>query len=259
MKDKLFVVKIGGHVIDDREKLDNFLAMFASLDRPRILVHGGGKLATALGEKMGIPAEMVGGRRITSDETLDLVTMVYAGLVNKKICARLQKFNCNAIGLSGCDADTIRAVKRPAGTIDYGWAGDIQKVDPEPIGKLIGMGFVPVFSPITHNGSGQLLNTNADTIAAEIAIAMSRIYAPELIYCFEKRGVLKDIRDEGSVIEFMDPKTYRALKEQYLIHTGMLPKLDNSFHALKNGVSKVRIGHFNLLGNFAKTHTTITN
>ncbi len=258
MKDNLLVIKIGGNVIDDPPQLERFLASFAALEMPRILIHGGGKLATAMGRQMGIETKMVEGRRITDEQTIDLVTMVYAGLVNKKICAGLQKFQCNAIGLSGCDANTIRAVKRPVKEVDYGWVGDIKEVHAENISLLLAAGIIPVFSAITHDGNGQLLNTNADTIASEVAIAMSKYYSATLIYCFEKKGVLVDLKDENSVIRQIDPFTYRDLKKQNLIHAGMLPKLENCFRALNHGVDRVKIGNGRLIEDFNSPHTTIS-
>jgi len=241
---KLYIIKIGGNVIDDSEKLHKFLKDFISLNGYKILVHGGGKMATQLSDDLGIETKMVEGRRITDIETLRIVTMVYAGLINKNIVAQLQFRNCNAIGLTGADGNTIRAKKRPVKDIDYGFVGDIDEssVSPQTIKKLLEDGLVPVFSAITHDGEGQLLNTNADTIASALAIALSGLYETSLVYCFEKRGVLKDIEDESSIIREIRSSELEPLKEQGIIAGGMLPKLHHAFEAIKSGVKDVYIG-----------------
>src|SRR6201997_620949 len=243
-KQQLHIIKIGGNVIDNSESLHNFLMDFTGLDGYKILVHGGGKVATQLQETLGIEAKLVDGRRITDIETLRVVTMVYGGLINKNIVAQLQRFGTNAIGLTGADGNFIRTKKRPVKTIDYGFVGDIDEksVDSKGISKLMEAGFTPVFCAITHDGEGQLLNTNADTIASALAVALSAIYETTLIYCFEKKGVLHDINDEESVIREIDPKKYEQLKEKQVIHSGMLPKLDNAFTAINCGVKAVIIG-----------------
>jgi acetylglutamate kinase len=249
-KSELNVIKIGGNVIDNSENLYNFLKDFTALKGYKILVHGGGKVATQLSETLGIEPKMVDGRRITDIETLRVVTMVYGGLINKNIVAQLQRFGTNAIGLTGADGNFIRANKRPVKTIDYGFVGDLNEtsIDPENIKKLIYGGFTPVFCAITHDGDGQLLNTNADTIASALAVSLATTYDTTLVYCFEKKGVLRDIDDDESLIAEMDPVYYEELKEKNIIHSGMLPKLDNAFTAINCGVNAVHIGHANNLG-----------
>jgi acetylglutamate kinase len=246
----LHVIKIGGNVIDNSENLYHFLKDFTVLDGYKILVHGGGKVATQLSETLGIEPKLVDGRRITDIETLRVVTMVYGGLINKNIVAQLQRFGNNAIGLTGADGDFIRTKKRPVKTIDYGFVGDIDEnsIDPQSISRLLEAGFTPVFCAITHDGEGQLLNTNADTIASALAVALSKLYETTLIYCFEKKGVLQDINDEESLIREIDPERYEELKKQQIIHSGMLPKLDNAFTAINCGVKAVIIGQSDDLG-----------
>lgn len=257
MKNKLRIIKIGGNIIDDEKKRDSFLTNFAQLKGFKILVHGGGKLATKTSERLGIKTQMTDGRRITSKENLAVVTMVYAGLINKTICAKLQGFNCNAIGLSGADANCILATKRHVKPIDFGWVGDIERVNTKAIELFLGNKITPVFCAITHDKKGQLLNTNADTIAAEIAISLSSTYETELIYCFEKKGVLADIKDDNSVIRTIDKKKYEELKTKKVIHEGMLPKMKNCFRALDKKVSKVIIGNTEVIGTQAELFTTI--
>lgn len=248
MKEKLSIVKIGGNVIENTTELEKFLTLFSDLEGLKILVHGGGKLATQLATKLGIESKMVGGRRITDAETLDIITMVYAGLTNKNIVARLQAKNCNAIGLSGADGDSIRAHKRPVKDIDFGFAGDIDSVSTGLLAHLLTLGLTPVFCAMSHDGKGQLLNTNADTIASEIAIGMSSLYDTTLYYCFEKPGVLMDVSDENSVVKHINSATYKKLLEDKVIADGMLPKMENCFHALKNGVDKVCLGAISMIG-----------
>jgi len=240
--DKLYVIKIGGNIIDDETKLSTFLKRFASVEGKKILVHGGGKLATKLAERLHIPQQMIDGRRITDAETLKIVTMVYAGLINKNIVARLQAFSCYAIGLTGADGNAILAHKRGTEKLDYGFAGDVDEVSATLLNDFLKNGLSPVFAPITHNGDGQLLNTNADTIAKEIAKSLASYYQVELIYSFEKAGVLMDANDEGSVIPTITQQYFAELKEQNVIFAGMIPKLENAFQALNNGVKKVVIG-----------------
>ncbi len=264
----LKVIKIGGNVIDNPESLQQFIADFAMLQGPKILVHGGGKIATKLAQDLGIESKMVEGRRITDGESLKVVTMVYAGLINKNIVAGLQSENCNAIGLSGADGNLIHAKRRPLKeifskeknetiSVDYGFVGDLDEssIDHKGLSKLLEAGFTPVFSAITHDGKGQLLNTNADTIASAISISMSKDYETSLIFCFEKAGVLMDVEDEGSVIRSIDPHYYNELKRQGIINDGMIPKLDNAFEAINKGLKEVCIGKADALpslnnGNF---------
>ena len=251
----LHVIKIGGNVIDDPAQLESFLSDFADLRGKKILIHGGGKIATKLSKDLGIESELIEGRRVTDAETLNVVVMVYAGLINKKIVASLQKLNCNAIGLAGADGNIIRATKRPlrkvlsfgedlGEAIDYGFVGDLDdsSVDAQAIYKLVQAGFTPVFSAITHDGNGQLLNTNADTIASVIAVSMSGLYTTSLVYCFEKSGVLKDVNDESSLIKNINEEEYKELKKAGVIHSGMIPKLDNAFEAIGKGLCEVCIG-----------------
>ncbi|WP_296384317.1 acetylglutamate kinase [Winogradskyella sp.] len=254
----LKIIKIGGNIIDNSEALELFLSQFAKLKGPKLLVHGGGKLATKLAKKMSVPVKMNEGRRITDSDTLDIITMVYAGKINKNIVALLQANNCNAIGFSGADGNTIVSEKRPATTIDYGFVGDVKKVNTNTLKVLLENHIIPAFCAITHNKSGQLLNTNADTIASELAIGFASIYNTELYYCFEKNGVLEDIENDDSVIENINTESYKTLKDNNIIFEGMLPKLDNCFHAIQHSVQKVCIGKSDMLFNKNTKHTTIT-
>lgn len=239
---KLYVIKIGGNIIDDENKLSSFLKDFAAVEGHKILVHGGGKLATKLAATMGIEQQLIDGRRITDAETLKVVTMVYAGYINKNIIAQLQSSGCNAIGLSGADGNAILAHKRKHPLIDYGFVGDVDAVNIQLFQSLLEQRMAIVAAPITHDKKGQLLNTNADTIAQEIAKALSGIYNVELIYSFEKSGVLLDADDDSTVIEKINAAYFEELKAKQLIFAGMIPKLDNAFAALQNGVGKVIIG-----------------
>ncbi len=240
--DKLYVIKIGGNIIDDDKKLSSFLRSFSNINGKKILVHGGGKLATRLADQLGVTQQMVEGRRITDAETLKIVTMVYAGYVNKNIVAQLQANNCNAIGLCGADGDAILAHKRKHPAIDYGFVGDVDAINTGLLKTLLEQNISIVFAPITHDQQGQLLNTNADTIAQEIAKGMGAEYEVELIYSFEKSGVLLDAEDDSTVISSITPSSYQQLKSQQKIFAGMIPKLDNAFAALNSGVQKVIIG-----------------
>ncbi|MCY4781115.1 acetylglutamate kinase [Sphingobacterium sp. UT-1RO-CII-1] len=241
----IHIIKIGGNVIDDEEQLHLFLEKFAALQGKKILVHGGGKIATRVADSLGVEVKMLEGRRITDEKMLDVVTMVYAGLTNKKIVALLQKNNCDAVGLSGADGNVIKAVKRAVKQVDYGYVGDIlfDSVNTLSLKKFLDAGFTPVFSAITHNGLGQLLNTNADTIASALAISLSKIYDTQLIYCFEKNGVLRDVSDESSVIKSINIEEFQRLKLDKVIFEGMIPKLDNAFEAISKGVKNVYIGN----------------
>ncbi len=238
----LYVVKIGGNIIDDAQKLKGFLDVFATIKEPKILVHGGGKLATAMAAQLGIEQQLVDGRRITDAETLKVVTMVYAGFINKNIVASLQANGADAMGISGADGNIIKAHKRPNAGLDYGFVGDVDSVNAKRLLFLLQQGITPVFCPITHDGKGLLLNTNADTIAQEIAKALSKDYSMQLIYSFEKAGVLLNADDENTVIKILNQGYYRQLKDEGKIFAGMIPKLDNAFAALQSGVQKVIIG-----------------
>jgi len=241
--DSLYLIKIGGNIINDEEKLSSFLKLFASIKEKKILIHGGGKLATNIAQQLNIPQQIIEGRRITDAETLKVITMVYAGYINKNIVALLQSINCNAIGLCGADGNLIKAHKRDHLTTDYGFAGDIDEVNSEWLKNLLDADFTPVIAPVTHNKKGQLLNTNADTIAKEIAESLADQYSVTLIYCFEKNGVLQNAADEYSVITTINLSSYKNLKEKQIIHSGMIPKLGNAFAALNGGVKKVIIGN----------------
>jgi acetylglutamate kinase len=240
--DLLHVIKIGGNIIDDEAKLSTFLESFAAVKGKKILVHGGGKMATRVAEGMNIPQQMVDGRRITDAETLKIVTMVYAGYINKNIVARLQAAGTNALGLSGADGNAIQAHKRTHASIDYGFAGDIDAVNTSLLTTLLEQDLALVVAPITHDKKGQLLNTNADTIAQELAKALSASYPVHLIYSFEKSGVLANAEDDASLIRRINPASYTQLKEDGVVFAGMIPKLDNAFAALNSGVKKVIIG-----------------
>ncbi len=222
-KETLYIIKIGGNVIDDKTALDSFLKDFSAIPGKKILVHGGGKIATSIGDKLGIQSKYMDGRRITDDETIDLVTMVYGGLVNKKIVGQLQALNCFAIGIMGADANVIPAIKRPVKEIDYGWVGDIDTGDINPATWRIFLdnGMVPVLAPLTHDSNGHILNTNADTMSAVLSIALAKCYEVKLIYCFEKNGILENVNDEDSVIENMDSKLYKKLKEEKKLYAGI--------------------------------------
>lgn len=254
----LKIIKIGGNIIDNEDTLQTFLKEFSKLKGPKILVHGGGKLATQLSNKMNIKVKMSNGRRITDVETLDIITMVYAGKISKTIVAKLQAQQCNAVGFSGADGNTIVSVKRPVKEIDFGYVGDVIRVNTETTDALLHNNITPVFCAITHNENGQLLNTNADTIASELAIAFAATYKTELYYCFEKSGVLENVDDNASVIENITIENYQTLKNQGVIADGMLPKLDNCFHAIAHNVNKVCIGKPEMLFNSKSKFTTIT-
>lgn len=243
--EQLFVIKIGGNVIDDEANLNRFLTQFACINAPRILVHGGGKIATRLGEQLGIESKYINGRRITDDATIDLVTMVYGGLVNKKMVASLQALGCNAIGLTGADANLIPAVKRPVKETDFGWVGDIpaEKINAAPAKAMLEHGWIPVVAPLTHDGQGHILNTNADTIASVLATGLSAFYDVRLIYCFEKKGVLENVEDDNSVVPLINQDIYTRLKAENKLFAGILPKIDNAFAAIHSGVKEVLIGH----------------
>ncbi len=256
--EKLTIVKVGGNVINNPEALESFLTDFAALEGHKILVHGGGKRATQLAGDLGLEATMINGRRVTDLATLEIVTMVYAGLLNKNITATLQKFNCNALGLSGADGNSIQAHKRIVKDVDYGFAGDVDGVNADNIATFIEGGMTPVFCAITHDTQGQLLNTNADTIASTIAVGMSEKYDVSLVYTFEKNGVLTSVEDDNSVITAINAEKYEALKSEGVIADGMLPKMENCFNALQNGVSEVLIGNPTIIVKKEQLFTTLT-
>ena len=290
--EKLFVIKIGGNVIDNNASLQTFLSDFAEIRAKKILVHGGGKIATKIGEQLGIESKYINGRRITDEATIDLVTMVYGGLVNKKIVAKLQALNSNAIGLTGADANILPATKRPIiytslddisedgiqntniaketsslnnspsgdkvrGGIDYGFAGDINPatLNTKSLQLFLNNGLTPILAPLTHDGNGQILNTNADTIASSLAVALSKQYDVRLIYCFEKKGILENIEDENSVIPLITKEKYQQLLQEKKLFDGILPKIDNAFAAIDNGVTEVLIGDANDLLQNITEHT----
>jgi acetylglutamate kinase len=243
MSPYLTLVKIGGNIIDNPAACLAFLRAFAKVSPPKILVHGGGKIATQTAAKLDIETQMVDGRRITDQAMLDVVTMVYGGLVNKNLVAQLQALDCNAIGLTGADAGIIRSVKRPVKEIDYGFVGDIEEVRRGQLESLLRTDLVPVIAPLTYSREGLLLNTNADTMASAVAVALARSYNVNLVYCFEKKGVLSDPDDDDSVISSLNPASYAEYKASGAINKGMIPKLDNAFRALEAGVGRVTICH----------------
>jgi acetylglutamate kinase len=242
----LHVIKAGGNVADTPELLSDFLKAFAAFPEPKILVHGGGRHTTRFAERLGLPQTLIEGRRITDADTLQVAVMSYAGWINKNIVAGLQALGCNALGLSGADANVLRAVRRPpTAHIDYGFVGDItpEEVQTGTIQQLLSATFTPVFCAITHDGQGQLLNTNADTVASVLAIALSRLLPVRLLLCFEKKGVLQNVEDDTSVIPVIHASDWVHLKAGGTIHSGMIPKLENAFQAVAQGVESVRIFH----------------
>ena len=241
--EKITVVKIGGNVIDDPAVLKRFIADFAAMPGPKILVHGGGKVATRLAERLELKVQMVDGRRITDKDTLDVVTMVYAGLVNKQLVASLQAEGCNALGMSGADGNAVTARRRAPQPIDYGFVGDIEKVDSRLLGRLLEAGVTPVFCAIMHDGQGTLLNCNADSVASAIALGAAQIVPAELVFCFEKSGVLRDPDDETTLIREITAGSYAALKAGGIVSKGMIPKVENALKAVANGVRSVTIKH----------------
>lgn len=252
--EKLTIIKVGGKIVEEEATLRKLLDDFAAIGGYKLLVHGGGRSATKLAAQLGIESRMVEGRRITDAETLKVVTMVYGGLVNKGIVAGLQARGVNALGLTGADMDVIRSAKRPVGKIDYGFVGDVKQVSDGILGDLIRKGIVPVMAPLTHDGEGHLLNTNADTIAGETAKALSRQFDVTLVYCFEKKGVLRDEHDDDSVIPQITPDEFARLVREGTIQGGMIPKLENSFEAIRAGVSEVVITQASAIGQEGGTH-----
>lgn len=249
---ELVIIKIGGNIIDNEKALNKFLLNYHSIKLPKILVHGGGKLATQLSEKLGIETKMVEGRRITDADTLNITTMVYAGLINKNVVAKLNAKGTNAIGLCGADAFLIPASKRKKIKIDFGFVGDVlnKKINTKLLNTLLKNGYSPVIAPITSDSKGQLLNTNADTIAASLATSLAKSFKVKLVYCFEKQGVLNNEK----VIPIINKKIYAELKEYQIIKDGMIPKLDNAFDAIDNGVKSVIIGHADKIKQIIKSN-----
>ena len=247
LRGHLTLIKVGGKIVEEPESLKKLLADFSSIPGHKVLVHGGGRSATALAAQLGIESKMVNGRRVTDEEMLKVVTMVYGGLVNKKIVAGLQALDVNALGLTGADLNYMRSEKRQVAEVDYGFVGDVKEVDPDMLANLISKGVVPVLAPLTHDKKGNLLNTNADTIAGEAAKALARYFDVTLMYCFEKKGVLANENDDDSVIEYINPTTFEKLVAEGVIMGGMIPKLENSFEALKAGVKQVVITRADLI------------
>lgn len=254
MKEKITVIKVGGKIVEEQKSLDNLLDSFAAIEGKKILIHGGGRSATRIAEALGIESRMVNGRRITDSETLKVVTMVYGGLVNKNIVAGLQARSVNALGLTGADCNIIRAYKRIDAEIDWGFVGDVDSVDGAMLAKLISEGVVPIMAPLTHDGNGHLLNTNADTIAAETARAISPYFEVTLTFCFEHPGVMRNPDDSASLIPQIDSSSYKELLADGIISGGMIPKIDNAFNALRGGVSEVIITRADAIDGVLGTH-----
>ena len=251
----LKIIKIGGGIIDNPMELTQFLKTFSEIKEPKVLIHGGGKGASKMLQQLGIEPKMVEGRRITDQATLDVVTGLYAGNLNKNIVAQLQRFGTNAVGLSGADGNVIQGVKRPVKTIDYGYVGDItlEGINTAFIQLLLDNGYTPVLCAITHNGEAQLLNTNADTIASTVAEALAVKNEVQLNFCFDKIGVLRDVNDDATLIPTINKELYKDLKEEGVIFEGMIPKLDNAFRVIENGVKQVTLVHANNINSDIKT------
>ena len=261
MKEKLNIIKVGGAVVEDQSSLEALLSAFASLPGRKVLVHGGGRAATRIASRLGIESVMVEGRRVTDAETLKVVTMVYGGLVNKSVVAQLQARGVNALGLTGADLGYMLADRRPPKKVaqemvDYGFVGDVKKVDASILADLIARGVVPVLAPLTHDGKGSMLNTNADTIAGSAAKALAQYFDVTLTFCFEKKGVLSNPDDEESVIPAITRESFARLVNEGVVAGGMIPKLENSFAAIDGGVSKVVITRHDQLGKDSGTTVT---
>ena len=255
MKDKLTIIKVGGKIVEEPQTLDSLLRDFAAIDGFKLLVHGGGRSATKMAASLGIETKMIDGRRVTDAEMLQVVTMVYGGLVNKNIVAGLQGLGIDALGMTGADMNIIRSDRRPVTTVDYGFVGDVKEVNGDALATLIRAGVVPVISPLTHDGKGSLLNTNADTMAGETAKGLASHFDVKLVFCFEKAGVLRDENDDDSVISHITRDSYCNLREEGIVSGGMIPKLDNAFDAIEAGVSEVIITKASSLNNLsAGTH-----
>lgn len=246
--EKLTLIKVGGKIVEEQATLSRLLASFAAIPGRKVLVHGGGRSATTMASRLGIESRMVGGRRITDKAMLEVVTMVYAGLVNKNIVAGLQAQGVNALGMTGADMNILLSDKRPVGEVDYGYVGDVRRVDAAALSALIEMGVVPVIAPLTHDGRGSMLNTNADTMAGETAKALASRYEVSLVYCFEKRGVLRDENDDNSVIAEMTRQQFETYRAEGVVQGGMIPKLENAFDAIRHGVREVIITRADAIG-----------
>ncbi|NNK70735.1 MAG: acetylglutamate kinase [Flavobacteriaceae bacterium] len=253
----LKIVKIGSSILSDRAVLQGFLKDFSSLTGLKVLVHGGGQHATELAEQLNVKVRMVDGRRITCEDTLEIITMSYAGRINKDIVAQLQGMDCNAMGFTGADGNLIEAIKRPPSPIDFGFVGDVIAVNRVLLNQLLGLEITPVFCALTHDSNGTLLNTNADTIASELALNLASSYKTELYYCFDQPGVMESLDDPDSLISEIDPESFEKMKKKKQVSDGMIPKLDNCMHALKHNVDKIFIGNHNLLKPEFETFTTI--
>ena len=254
MKEKITIIKVGGKIVEEAATLAGLLDRFAAIEGRKVLIHGGGRSATRMAERLGIESRMVDGRRITDEATLQVVTMVYGGLVNKNIVAGLQARGVNALGLTGADCNIITAHKRPVKTIDYGFVGDVDSADGKMLSNLIEQGITPIVAPLTHDGNGNLLNTNADTMAAETAKALSAHYDTRLIYCFEFPGVMRDPDDADSLIPTITRESYRTLLADGIVSGGMVPKIDNAFNAIDNGVGEVIITRADAIDGIQGTH-----
>lgn len=239
--EKLVLIKVGGKIVEEENTLRQLLKDFAAIEGHKVLVHGGGRSATKLAAELDVETKMVNGRRITDADMLRIVTMVYGGLVNKNIVAKLQALGVNALGLTGADMNLIRSEKRPVKEVDYGYVGDVKEVNAELLAGLIKQGIVPILAPLTHDKEGHLLNTNADTIAGEAAKALAKYFEVTLMFCFEKKGVLMDENDDESVIPEIDREAFKKYVDEGIIQGGMIPKLENAFQAIDAGVKRVVI------------------
>ena len=251
MKDKLTIIKVGGKIVEEPDTLAALLRDFAAIDGFKLLVHGGGRSATKIAAQLGIETQMIDGRRVTDQEMLEVVTMGYGGLGNKTIVARLQALGIDALGMTGADMNILRSDRRPVKTVDYGFVGDVKEVNSQALATLIRAGVVPVIAPLTHDGKGSMLNTNADTMAGETAKGLANEFDVQLVYCFEKAGVLRDENDDDSVIGLVDRDIYAQLRNDGIVVGGMIPKLDNAFEAIDAGVSEVIITKASSLDNLA--------
>lgn len=259
MKDKLTIIKVGGKIVEEPDTLAALLRDFAAVDGFKLLVHGGGRSATKVASRLGLDTKMIGGRRVTDRDMLDVVTMVYGGMVNKKIVAGLQAAGVNALGMTGADMNIIMSHKRVGGDVDYGWVGDVDRVDGGALAALIRSGVVPVIAPLTHDGMGNMLNTNADTMAGETAKGLAGYFDVSLVFCFEKAGVLRDENDDESVVALITPDIYKSLLAEGIVAGGMIPKLDNAFDALAAGVGTVIITKAEALGDLSLGSHIVAN